>query len=125
MGCAERLEQIRRESGLSQAEVAEAASVHLVQMSGYETGRALTSVEAVKGLAIELSVSTDDLIFEPGESIVSRDGQLLFVAVQSLDKKRRDAVKALIEAAVLAYEEAPCKESRPSPPPGRPRGKKG
>ena len=124
MGFGERLEALRRERGLSQAEVAEIAGVHPVQMSRYETGKGMPSVEVVKGLAVALAVSTDELLFDPGERKLSKDAQLLFEAVSTLDKKRKDAVKTLIEAAVLASHDEARKADRAGPPPGRPRSKK-
>jgi len=61
---AERLRTLREERQLSQHELAELVGVHFGQISRYERGAILPSVETVALLAQALRVSADALLFE-------------------------------------------------------------
>ena len=123
MAFSDQLEATRRARGLSQAQLATKASVHSVQLSRYEVGSAMPSLQTVKRLAVALNVSTDELLFDPGERKVTRDFALLVESVESLPKKERDALRVVIEAVVADHDRSRVKPVG-MPPLGRPRTKK-
>lgn len=59
---AARLQQARKDSGLTQKEVAEQTGINLVTLSGYEIGRAEANYEAVVRLAKVYNVPADYLL---------------------------------------------------------------
>ena len=59
---AERLQQVRKESGLMQKEVADRTGINMVTLSGYEIGKNEPNMEALVRLADVYNVSLDYLI---------------------------------------------------------------
>jgi len=64
MALAERVKQLRKEHGWSQAELAEHVGADPAQISRYEAGRITPSVEAVVKLAQTFDVSCDYLLVD-------------------------------------------------------------
>ena len=59
---AERLQQLRKESGLTQKEVADKTGINMITLSGYEIGKNEPNMEALVQLANVYNVSLDDLL---------------------------------------------------------------
>ena len=59
---AERLQQVRKESGLMQKEVADRTGINMVTLSGYEIGKNEPNMEALVRLADVYNVSLDYLL---------------------------------------------------------------
>lgn len=59
---AERLQQVRKESGLMQKEVADRTGINMVTLSGYEIGKNEPNMEALVRLADIYNVSLDYLL---------------------------------------------------------------
>ena len=59
-----KLREIRKQQGLSQAELSERSHVHRISISRYENGKKKPSVDSLKRLAAALGVSTDELLGE-------------------------------------------------------------
>lgn len=64
-----RLEQLRRERGLSRAELAKAAETTRVSIYRYEAGTRTPDLYAAQRLAKALGVTLDELAAEPDNSI--------------------------------------------------------
>ena len=78
-------------------EDADLASVHVVQLRRYEAGGSQPTLDALKRLALALSVSTDMLVFDPAERDPGDDLRLHFEALARLGPDERKLVKTLIE----------------------------
>lgn len=59
-----KLKELRKESHLTQAELAEKLGLESLQVSRYENGKVTPSVEAVAAIATVFNVSADHLIFD-------------------------------------------------------------
>ena len=64
MDFSKRLAVIRKKRGFTQKGLAEAAGLSQIQVHRYETGNAQPTLEAIRRLALTLSVSTDQLVFD-------------------------------------------------------------
>lgn len=71
----------RRERDLTQQEMADLVGLHVNQIRRYESEHAQPSLEALKKIAVGLSVSLDTLVFEDGERGPDDDLRLQFEAV--------------------------------------------
>ena len=60
---AEILKRLRQEKGLSQQELADLIGVHVRQISKYEMGTSLPTLERIRRMAEALDVSADELVF--------------------------------------------------------------
>ncbi|HEY3598939.1 MAG TPA: helix-turn-helix transcriptional regulator [Paraburkholderia sp.] len=98
-----RLLQLRKSCGLTQQELAEAATLHVNQVRRYEAGSAQPTLEALVRLAQTLGVSLDELVFNEGERGPSDDLRLQFEAVSSMPDEERNIVKALLDGMILKY----------------------
>ena len=58
----EKLQELRKNKGLTQEELAEALFVSRTAISKWESGRGFPSIESLKGIASYFSVSIDDLL---------------------------------------------------------------
>lgn len=104
MSFAERLAAIRKGKGFTQKGLAEAAGLSQIQVHRYENGSAQPTLEAIKRLAVTLSVSTDELIFDADERGPSDDLRLQFEAVAAFDDNDKAIAKALIESLILRHQ---------------------
>jgi transcriptional regulator with XRE-family HTH domain len=57
----ERLVSLRKERGLTQQALAEMVSMHISQIRRYESGQSQPTLDAIRKLAVALSVSADML----------------------------------------------------------------
>lgn len=99
-----RLSELRRQRGLTQAELARRAHVHPSQMHRYEANAAEPTLKVLRGLALGLGVSSDQLIFS--EHIHHLPEARLRAAVESayyLSEHEQAVVAELIETFVIAH----------------------
>ena len=104
MGFGARLAQWRKERGLTQLALAEKAELHVVQVRRYETEVSQPSLEAIRKLALALSISTDALLFDDDERGPDDDLRLQFEAVSRLPAAQKKIIKALIEGMIFKHE---------------------
>lgn len=105
MSFAERLKELRKKKGISQAELADLIEVHFTQVSRYERGETKPNAEAMSKLAKALdttvdylmSGATDNLVQEAGleKELVSR-----FRQVQDLPTEEKRTVLSLLDAFI-------------------------
>ena len=65
----EKLQQLRKDKGLTQEELAEALFVSRTAVSKWESGRGYPNIESLKDISVFFSVSIDDLL--SGEKLLS------------------------------------------------------
>ncbi len=105
MSIAARLIALRKEKGLTQQEMADKIGLHVNQVRRYESGSALPSLEALKKIAVTLSVTIDSLVFEPGERGPQEEGlKLRFEAVSQLDPQEKTVILELIDGMLLKHD---------------------
>ena len=100
----ERLAALRKERGLTQQALAERVGIHVSQVCRYEGGGAQPTLEVIRRLAVALSVSADQLVFDDGERGPAKDLRLHLEAVQHLDPDEQAAVRTMIEGVLLRHE---------------------
>ena len=100
----QRLAALRKEKGLTQQVLAEQAKISLVQLRRYEAGTSQPTLDAIKRLAIALSVSSDEIIFDTDERDPDEDLKLRFEAVTQFDEQHKEAAKTLLDGLILKYQ---------------------
>jgi transcriptional regulator with XRE-family HTH domain len=115
MSIAARLIALRKEKGRTQQETADKIGLHVNQVRRYESGSALPSLEALKKIAVTLSVSIDSLVFDPGERGPQEEGlKLRFEAVSQLDPQEKTVILELIDGMLLKHDAKRWTASRAS-----------
>lgn len=99
-----RLIALRRERDLTQQEMADLVGLHVNQIRRYESKHAQPSLEALKKIAVGLSVSLDTLVFEDNERGPDDDLRLQFEAVSRMPDEDKRIVKALLEGMIVKYQ---------------------
>ena len=99
-----RLSELRRERGLTQAELAARAGVHPSQMHRYEAGTAEPTLSVLRGLATGLGVSADRLIFaDEVEVLVEARLRAAIESTAYLSEHEQNVIAEVIEAFVSAH----------------------
>jgi transcriptional regulator with XRE-family HTH domain len=104
MGFSDRLAAFRKERGFTQKSLAEASGMSHIQVHRYESGTAQPTLDAIKRLAVALSVSTDELIFDKDERGPSDDLKLQFEAVAAFDEEDRAVARTLLDSLILRHQ---------------------
>jgi transcriptional regulator with XRE-family HTH domain len=104
MALAQRLGALRKERGLTQQELADTASVHMMQVHRYETGASQPSVEVLKKLATALRVTTDELLFGKDERGPDEELRLQFEAICRLDPHEKQVVIEVLDSLLLRHD---------------------
>jgi transcriptional regulator with XRE-family HTH domain len=99
-----RLIALRKQRGLTQQGLADAAGIHVQQIKRYEAGSSQPTAEALKKLALSLRVSTDALLFEENERGPDEALKLQFEAIAKMPKKEKQVIQELIDGMILKYE---------------------
>ncbi|WP_256702516.1 helix-turn-helix domain-containing protein [Burkholderia sp. SRS-W-2-2016] len=86
---------------MTQQQLADRASVHVVQIRRYEGSVSQPAVDVFKRLAIALSVSADALLFDEGERGADEEFRLQFEALGAMSDDERHVVKAVLEAMIF------------------------
>ncbi|MBI2685181.1 MAG: helix-turn-helix transcriptional regulator [Acidobacteria bacterium] len=97
----ERLVALRKERGLTQHALAEMVAMHISQIRRYEGGQSQPTLDAIRRLAIALSVSADMLLFASDERGPDDDLKLQFEAASRLDPEEKNVIRSVIESIVL------------------------
>ena len=100
----ERLARLRKERNLTQQQLADRAGAHVVQISRYEGGVSQPAADALKRLAIALSVSADALLFDDAERGPDDDLRLQFEALSAMSPEEKQVAKALLEAMIVKHQ---------------------
>lgn len=97
----ERLATLRKERGLTQQALAEMVEMHISQIRRYEAGQSQPTLDAIRKLAVALSVSADMLLFAHDERGPDDDLKLQFEAASRLDPEEKNVIRSVIESIVL------------------------
>lgn len=97
----ERLAVLRKERGLTQQALAELVDMHISQIRRYESGQSQPTLDAIRKLAMALSVSADMLLFANNERGPDDDLRLQFEAASRLDPEEKNVIRSVIESIVL------------------------
>jgi transcriptional regulator with XRE-family HTH domain len=100
----ERLAALRKERGLTQQALAERVGIHVTQLRRYEGGGAQPTLDVLRRLAVALSVSADQLVFDTDERGPDGDLRLHLEAVQHLDDDEKAVIRTVIEAVLLRHQ---------------------
>jgi transcriptional regulator with XRE-family HTH domain len=100
----ERLAALRKERGLTQLALAELVGLHISQIRRYESGQSQPTLDAIRKLAVALSVSADMLLFEQGERGPADDLKLQFEAVSRFSDEEKNVVRSLLDSMILTHE---------------------
>ncbi len=104
MDFSQRLAPTRKARGLTQDALAEAAGINVSQVRRYEGGTSQPSLEVLRKLAVALSVSADELLFDQHERGPEDDLRLQFEAMARLDPEEKRLIKELIEGILIKHE---------------------
>jgi transcriptional regulator with XRE-family HTH domain len=99
----ERLATLRKERGLTQLALGEAAGVNVSQIRRYEGGTSQPTLEVLRKLAIALSVSADVLLFDKDERGPRGELMLKFEAVEGMEDEEKRVVVSLIDAYIKKH----------------------
>ena len=103
MTIGEKIHQLRKERGWSQAKLAQKLDINTRNISLYESGKSLPSTDTVHKLAALFNVSTDFLFNDEPETIGSigiKDKSLipLFEEIDKMDEREKEAIRVCVEA---------------------------
>lgn len=104
MSISQRLITLRRDRNLTQQELADLIGLHVNQIRRYEAEQAQPSLDALKKIAIGLSISLDTLVFEEGERGPDEDLRLQFEAVSRMPSEDKRIVKALLDGMIVKHQ---------------------
>jgi len=104
MNFSKRLSVLRKERRLTQQVLADKVGIHVVQLRRYEAGDSQPTLEVIRKLAINLSVSADMLVFDKDERGPDDDLRLQFEAISRFDPGEKKIIKALLEGMILKHE---------------------
>ena len=97
----ERLVALRKDRGLTQQALADLVAMHISQIRRYESGQSQPTLDAIRKLAVSLSVSADMLLFANDERGPADDLKLQFEAASRLDPEEKNVIRSVIESIVL------------------------
>ena len=100
----ERLAVLRKDKGLTQQVLAEAIGLHISQLKRYEAGTSQPTLDVLRKLAVELSVSADMLLFDKNERGPDDELRLQFEALQQFSPKDKDVAKSVLESLILKHD---------------------
>ena len=104
MPFADRLSVLRKQRGLTQEALADLIGVTKTQVYRYENNGSQPTLEVIKKLALALSVTTDELIFEVDERKVDDSLLLLLEGVAQLDPDEKHVIKEMVEGILLKHQ---------------------
>jgi len=104
MSIQQRLIELRRERDLTQQQMADTIGVHVNQVRRYEAGATQPSLDALKKIAIAMSVTIDSLAFGKDERGPDDQLRLQFEAISHLSSEEKLVVKELLDGMIIKYQ---------------------
>lgn len=104
MAFPERLLKLRKEKSLTQKALAELVSMHVIQIHRYESGTSQPTLEAIRKLALALSVSADELVFDKDERGPDDELRLQFEALTRLGPREKEIVMEVLDGLLLKHD---------------------
>ena len=100
MHFAAQLVRLRKQRGWNQQHLADALGLHLTQVKRYETGASQPSLEALKKIALTLSISLDELVFGDAERGPDEALKLKFEALRQFDADERRIAEGVLDSLI-------------------------
>jgi transcriptional regulator with XRE-family HTH domain len=100
MHFATQLVRLRKQRGWTQQQLADALGLNLTQIKRYETSTSQPSLEALKKIALTLSVSLDSLVFSDAERGPDEALKLKFEAVRLFDAEERKIAEGVLDSLI-------------------------
>lgn len=100
MSIADNLRRLRRDRNLTLQQMADLIGVHLNQVRRYEAGETQPSLDALKKMALALSISTDALIFDDAERGPDEALKLKFEAIRQFDPEERKLAEGVLDSLI-------------------------
>lgn len=104
MPFSDRLASLRKQRGLTQEALADLIGVTKTQVYRYENGSSQPTLDVIKHLALALSVTSDQLIFEEGERQPDDSLTLLLEGITRLDADEKHVIKEMVEGILLKHQ---------------------
>ncbi|PCE29537.1 helix-turn-helix domain-containing protein [Burkholderia ubonensis] len=101
MEFSQRLRRLRTARGLTQLDLADAASVSVLQIRHYEAGSAYPSLSVFRRMAIALRVSTDAILFGADERGPDDALRYQFEAISRMPERVRELARELLDALIV------------------------
>jgi transcriptional regulator with XRE-family HTH domain len=101
---AAQLVRLRKQRGWTQQRLADALGLNLTQIKRYETGASQPSLEALKKIALTLSVSLDDLVFGDAERGPDEALKLKFEAIRQFDTDERRIAEGVLDSLIVQHQ---------------------
>jgi transcriptional regulator with XRE-family HTH domain len=114
MPFSDRLSSLRKQRGFTQEALADLIGITKTQVYRYESNLSQPTLDVIKRLAVTLSVTTDELIFEEEERKADDSLLLLLEGVSQLDPDEKHVIKELIEGILLKHQARRLFSERPS-----------
>jgi transcriptional regulator with XRE-family HTH domain len=84
--------------------LANPVGIHVTQLSRYESGSSQPTLDVIRKIAVALSVSADELIFDENERGPQDDLRLQFEAVSKFSAEEKKVIKSVLEGLILKHE---------------------
>ncbi len=111
----DRLVPLRKAQNLTQQALADRAGMSAIQVRRYEGGKTQPNMDALKRLAIALSVSADILIFDDDERSPQNDRlRLQFEAISRFNDDDQKVALSLIDTFIKKHQMEEVLEHRPT-----------
>jgi transcriptional regulator with XRE-family HTH domain len=104
MSLSKRLITLRKDSGLTQQQMADTVGIHVNSIKKYETSQVQPSLDVLKKIAKALHISTDSLLFEAHERGPSDELALQFEAVSQLPHEEQLVIKEVLDSLIIKYQ---------------------
>jgi len=99
-----RLVALRKQRGWTQQALADALGLNLTQVKRYEIGSSQPSLDALKKIALTLSVSLDELVFDAAERGPDETLKLKFEAIRQFDRDERKIVEGVLDSLIVQHQ---------------------
>lgn len=86
---------------LNQQALADRVGIHVTLIRRYEGGKTQPSIDALRKIALALSVSADVLLFDEGERGPSDDLRLHLEAIEHMPPEQQHVIREVLDALVL------------------------
>lgn len=104
MRLSEKITRLKKQKGLSQADLAETTGISKDAISKYERGDATPSVEYAKRIADALNVSLDYLVSDSDEQeLIDKETLNRVKAIQSMPEQEQDKIFSVVDALIRDY----------------------
>ena len=104
MPFSDRLSILRKQRGLTQESLAGIIEITKTQVYRYENGSSQPTLEVIKKIAIALSVTTDELVFEVDERKPDDSLALLMEGVSRLNADEKHVIREMIEGMLVKHQ---------------------